>query len=156
MKFNGIDSETLPKSSSFLVKIIHRMSTLLSKKTAAEFAAITAFNIVEWRVVSGLYAFGVSSQKTLIDYTGGDQAQTSRILADLVQRGLVRSITNGTDRRVKNFELTDTGQRDVAAAMPAIAQYFERIEDALTAEEKATLIALFDRLLQAAAADRPA
>ena len=82
MKFNGIDSETLPKSSSFLVKIIHRMSTLLSKKTAAEFAAITAFNIVEWRVVSGLYAFGVSSQKTLVDYTGGDQAQTSRILAD--------------------------------------------------------------------------
>ena len=69
MKFQDIDSETLPKSSGFLVKIMHRMSTLLARNTAEEFASITRFNIVEWRVVSGLYAFGASRQKRLVDYT---------------------------------------------------------------------------------------
>ena len=150
MKFHDIDSESLPKSSSFTVKMIHRMSTLLARNTAAEFASITSFNIVEWRVVSGLYAFGISRQKALVDYTGGDQAQTSRILADLERKGLVRSVTCGDDRRVKNFELTEKGNLEVAAAMPSIARYFQRIDEALSAEEKETLINLLERTLDAA------
>lgn len=150
MKFRDIDSETLPKSSSFIVKMLHRMSTLLARSTSAEFASITAFNIVEWRVVSGLYAFGKSRQKTLVDYTGGDQAQTSRILADLERKEMVRSVINSQDRRVKDFELTEQGAQEVAKAVPAIARYFQTIDDALSSEEKAALIAVFDRILEAA------
>jgi len=156
MKFQDIDSETLPKSSGFLVKIIHRMSTLLARNTAGEFASITSFNIVEWRVVSGLYAFGTSRQKRLVDYTGGDQAQTSRILASLERSGVVRSTTSVRDARARIFELTGEGRRAVAAAMPQVAEYFSRIDHALTTEEKATLIDLLNRMLDAANTDRVA
>jgi DNA-binding MarR family transcriptional regulator len=153
MKFQDIDSETLPKSSGFLVKIMHRMSTLLARNTAEEFGSITSFNIVEWRVVSGLYAFGTSRQKRLVDFTGGDQAQTSRILASLERNGAVRSTTSDKDARAKIFELTEEGRGAVAAAMPKVAEYFSRIDQALTAQEKATLIDLLNRMLDAANTD---
>ena len=150
MKFQNIDSETLPKSSSFLVKIIHRMSTLLARNTTAEFASVTTFNIVEWRVVSGLYAFGTSRQKELVDFTFSDQAQTSRVLADLERIGMVRSLPNDEDRRVKNFELTEAGRSEVAHAMPSIAHFFNQNDEALSEDEKATLIALLSRILDSA------
>ena len=156
MKFQDIDSETLPKSSSFLVKILHRMSTLLAKNTTTEFASVTPLNIVEWRVISGLYAFGESRQKALVAYTGSDQAQTSRILADLERKGLVRSVTSGEDRRVKNFALTAQGVNEVEAAMPGVAAYFQGIDAVLSHDEKATLISLLERILGAATAETKA
>lgn len=155
MKFQNIDSETLPKSSSFIVKTIHRMSTLLARNTTQVFETVTTFNIVEWRLVSGLYAFGTSRQKQLVDFTFGDQAQTSRVLADLERAGLVRSLPSADDRRVKNFELTQTGKQKVEAAMPAIASFFSQIDQALSDAEKAQLITLLNRVLEAAGPDQP-
>ena len=154
MIFHTIDSATLPQGSSFLVKVIHRMGTLLAKQTGTELASITDFNVVEWRVVSGLHAFGRSTQKALVDYTGGDQAQTSRVLASLEKKGMVRSEAGGADRRARNFELTEIGLKSVEAAMPDIAEYFRRIDQTLTADEKATFIALLNRLLAAAESDQ--
>ena len=150
MKFRNINSETVPRSASFLVKIVHRMSTLLTRSVTAEFASTTRFNIPEWRVASLLYAFGTSRQKELVDRSFADQAQTSRGLADLERTGIVRSLPSGADRRVKNFELTEEGRREVEAAMPAIVSYFSQIDQSLNDEEKATLIALLDRVLEAA------
>ncbi len=150
MKFRNINSETVPRSASFLVKIVHRMSTLLIRSVTAEFASTTRFNIPEWRVASLLYAFGTSRQKELVDRSFADQAQTSRGLADLERTGIVRSLPSGADRRVKNFELTEEGRREVEAAMPAIVSYFSQIDQSLSDEEKATLIALLDRVLEAA------
>jgi len=150
MKFRNINSETVPRSASFLVKIVHRMSTLLTRSVTAEFASTTRFNIPEWRVASLLYAFGTSRQKELVDRSFADQAQTSRGLADLERTGIVRSLPSGADRRVKNFELTEEGRREVEAAMPAIVSYFSQIDQSLSDEEKATLIALLDRVLEAA------
>ncbi|RPG07319.1 MAG: MarR family transcriptional regulator [Phycisphaera sp. TMED24] len=150
MKFRNIDSETVPRSASFLVKIVHRVSTLLTRSVTAEVASTTRFNIPEWRVASLLYAFGTSRQKELVDRSFADQAQTSRGLADLERTGIVRSLPSGEDRRVKNFELTEEGRREVEAAMPAIFSYFSQIDQSLNDEEKATLIALLDRVLEAA------
>ena len=150
MKFQNIDSETVPQSASFLVKIVHRMSMLLMRNVTAEFASASRFNIPEWRVASLLYAFGTSRQKDLDDRSFADQAQTSRGLADLERTGMVRSLPSGEDRRVKNFELTEEGRREVEAAMPAIVSYFSQIDQALNDEEKATLISLLDRVLAAA------
>lgn len=150
MKFQNIDSETVPQSASFLVKIVHRMSMLLMRNVTAEFASASRFNIPEWRVASLLYAFGTSRQKELVDRSFADQAQTSRGLADLERTGMVRSFPSGEDRRVKNFELTEEGRREVEAAMPAIVSYFSQIDQALNDEEKATLISLLDQVLAAA------
>ena len=150
MKFQNIDSETVPGSASFLVKIVHRMSMLLMRNVTAEFASASRFNIPEWRVASLLYAFGTSRQKELVDRSFADQAQTSRGLADLERTGMVRSFPSGEDRRVKNFELTEEGRREVEAAMPAIVSYFSQIDQALNDEEKATLISLLDQVLAAA------
>ena len=150
MKFRNIDSETVPRSASFLVKVVHRMSSLLTRNVTTEFAATTRFNIPEWRVASLLYAFGTSRQKELVDRSFADQAQTSRGLADLERTGMVRSIPSVEDRRVKNFELTEEGRREVEAAMPTIVSYFSQIDQSLSDEEKATLLSLLDRVLEAA------
>ncbi|MGH1465955.1 MAG: MarR family winged helix-turn-helix transcriptional regulator [Cognatishimia sp.] len=150
MKFQNIDSTTLPQSSSFLVKVLHRMSTLLAKSATIEFAEVTEFNIVEWRVVSGLYALGPSTQRTMVDYTGGDQAQTSRVLSSLVRQGMVRREANGSDGRARDFELTVAGLEAVQIAMPRIAGYFSQIDDALNEAEKELFVSFLDRLLNAA------
>jgi DNA-binding MarR family transcriptional regulator len=153
MRFQDIDSDTLPESSSFLVKAIHRMSTLLARQTTEKFSSITDFDIVEWRVVSGLFAYRTATQKALVEYSGGDQAQTSRILARLEIKGMVQSTTSGEDKRARIFELTEAGNNAVEAAMPDVASYFKRVDDTLTRAEKATFIALLSRLLAAADAN---
>ena len=155
MKFQNIDSETVPQTASFLVKIVHRMSMLLIRNVTAEIASASRFNIPEWRVASLLYVFGTSRQKELVDRSFADQAQTSRGLADLERTGMVRSLQSGQDGRVKNFELTEEGRREVEAAMPTIVSYFSRIDQSLNDEEKATLVNLLDRMLEAARSKKP-
>jgi DNA-binding MarR family transcriptional regulator len=152
LKFQNIDSEFLPTSSSFIVKVIHRTSTLLTKNTAIKFSSITDLNVVEWRVVSGIHFFGTATQKMLVEYTGGDQAQTSRILATLKRKGIVDSQYNGEDRRARNFKLTKVGQQAVTAALPSIANYFSHIDAALTPEEKHVFVSTLNKLLAAASA----
>ena len=67
---------------------------------------------------------------------------------------MVRSLPSGDDRRVKNFELTEEGRHEVEAALPAIVSYFSQIDQSLTEAEKATLIALLDRILDSATSNR--
>lgn len=129
------------------------MSTLLARQTTEKFSSITDFDIVEWRVVSGLFAYRTATQKALVEYSGGDQAQTSRILARLEIKGMVQSTTSGEDKRARIFELTEAGNNAVEAAMPDVASYFKRVDDTLTRAEKATFIALLSRLLAAADAN---
>lgn len=150
MKFRDIDRDTLPDGSSFLVKAIHRTATILARRTGRELSKVTAFNVIEWRVASGLHAFGKASQRDLVEYTGGDQAQTSRILSSFVERGLVHSEKSGIDKRARNFELTEEGVMAVENALPIIARFFSRIDAELDENEQATLIGLLNRVLNAA------
>ena len=99
MKFHNIDRNKIPDGASFVVKAVHRMGSLLAKRTNEELDRNSTFNLAEWRIASGLYAFGKTSQKALVEYTGSEQAHTSRVLAGLEQRGLARSEQSREDKR---------------------------------------------------------
>lgn len=153
MKFHNIDRSKIPEGASFVVKAIHRMGSLLAKRTNEELISRKDFNLAEWRIASGLYAFGKSSQKTLVEYTGGEQAHTSRVLAGLEHRGLARSEQSRADRRAREFEMTDAGKAAYEDALPSMSKFFRGIDESLSEEELKMFINILERLLVAAEGD---
>ena len=153
MKFHNIDRSKIPEGASFVVKAIHRMGSLLAKRTNEELHCRQDFNLAEWRIASGLYAFGKTSQKTLVEYTGSEQAHTSRVLAGLEQRGLARSEQSREDRRARKFELSDEGKAAYEDALPSMSKFFRKIDQSLSEDELKTFIDILDRLLIAAEVD---
>ena len=149
MQFQGIDTNSLPSSFSFLVQVLRRASVEVVRKNTVQLASISNFNISEWRVVTGLYVFGKCSQKSLVDWAGDDQAQVSRCLWQLKEKDLVQSEASRKDRRAVNFELTRLGAMLVEDAYPDMLKYAKRIDDALNEEEKAIFIGLINRIIEA-------
>lgn len=153
MKFHNIDRSKIPEGASFVVKAIHRMGSLLAKRTNEELAHGKDFNLAEWRIASGLYAFGKSSQKTLVEYTGSEQAHTSRVLAGLEHRGLARSEQSREDKRAREFEMTDAGKAAFEGALPNMSKFFGGIDQSLSNDELTMFIDILERLLVAADGD---
>jgi len=149
VKFDDFDSEATPIGSSFVVKSIHRMATMLTRSTVAELAGTGRFNLPEWRVVVWLNALGTSSQRRLVDLTGGEQAQISRVLSDLERRGLVQSGQSAQDKRARVFSLTAQGADSFADVCPDVSQLYGRIDSVLSEAELAQFISMLNRLADA-------
>ena len=155
MKFHNIDRNKIPDGASFVVKAVHRMGSLLAKRTNEELDRNSTFNLAEWRIASGLYAFGKTSQKALVEYTGSEQAHTSRVLAGLEQRGLARSEQSREDKRAREFEMTVAGKVAYEDALPSMSKFFTEIDQSLSEGELELFINMLDRLMTAAEGHRP-
>ena len=149
MQFQETDMDLFPSSCSVLVRLLRRASGEVVRKHALQLAEISSFNITEWRVVSGLYICGMSTQKALVDWSGDDQALVSRCLWQLKEKDLVRSEVSRKDRRAVNFELTRLGYKLVEDAYPDMLKYAKRIDDSLNEEEKTIFITLINRIIKA-------
>ncbi len=104
----------------------------------------------EWAVV-GLLA--VRSKQTLAELflnTNLDKARASRIMASMVQKGLVHRLSEPSDRRRVTFTLTEAGHRLHAELLPVVRALNRELLDSLAADDIALLDAWIDRLQQRA------
>jgi DNA-binding MarR family transcriptional regulator len=88
-------------------------------------------------------------QKSIAAMMAFDATTIGQIIDQLEQRGFVRRMVSASDRRVRNVEVTEEGQRFVAKHRPLSLQAQRNVLKVLTAEERRTLLDLMARLIEA-------
>ena len=101
---------------------------------------------MEWRMVAALQEDGSMSLSALVHRTQIDQARVSRAVDRLAEKGLVRRIRDGADRRRALIELTDDGHRLYRELFPELVAINQRIMSALDESEALALEGYLQRL----------
>lgn len=92
---------------------------------------------------------GPRTQRDLVEYVGSDRVSMMRIVDDLEARGLaIRRAVPG-DRRLRAVELTDQGRAVFHDAETAARSTSEALLEHLDPDERATLIGLLERFIEA-------
>ncbi|SFB48453.1 DNA-binding transcriptional regulator, MarR family [Amycolatopsis marina] len=100
-------------------------------------------------ILSALDDFGSLSQQELADALDFDKSHLVGRLDLLVRRGLVSRAQDPSDRRRNNITLTPAGRSLMDTLRPIAVESQQGFLDALSQTERATLIALLQRVLAA-------
>jgi DNA-binding MarR family transcriptional regulator len=99
-----------------------------------------------YRLLAALDHIGPASQADLGRSLGLDRSDVAVGLAELEARGLVRRAADPGDRRRKRVVLTTTGRHALRSLDEAVRRAQQQVLQPLTTAERATLIALLERL----------
>ncbi|MFW6083663.1 MAG: MarR family winged helix-turn-helix transcriptional regulator [Gemmatimonadota bacterium] len=88
-----------------------------------------------WLVLSRLYARDGQYQTEIADSTFRDRPNTSRILAGLEERGLVRKERDDEDMRRMRVHLTERGEEVVRKVAPMAARTRDNLYEGMSEEE---------------------
>ena len=102
----------------------------------------------QWGVLARLWEQDGFNQKELAEKLLKDQANTTRILDKLVNKGWVQRVDSPDDRRVYLIYLTEKGKRIFEENYPLVSQVKEKLEKGLTDREIESLKAILKRILQ--------
>lgn len=86
------------------------------------------------------------TQSELALHAGRDKAQITRIVKVLHERGLLHSTPDALDGRRQHISATAAGRAAQQATRQQLLRYEKRLTADLSPAERATLIALLDRL----------
>jgi len=107
--------------------------------------------VTEWRIIAVLGRYPGLTASQVVERTVMDKVAVSRAVKRLLERGLLKRITHGSDRRRRHLELTEaTGTNTFEAIVPRARNYEQALLSRLTAGEVKTLMDLLERLHQAA------
>jgi len=107
--------------------------------------------VIEWRIIAVLGRYPGLTASEVVDRTVMDKVAVSRAVNRLLERGIVKRSTHGTDRRRRHLELTEeSGRPTFEAIVPRARSYEQALVAGLTAAEVQTLLKLLDRLHLAA------
>ena len=130
-----------------------RLATALSRGLAAEYEARYDISVAEWRVLVHLTQISEISVRDIFTRVDMDRARVTRAVQRLEARGFVLKLVNETDRRLVRLTLTDQGHL-FAGELSRLAIAFEqRVLQALPAGSGTDLLAQFDAIETALAAD---
>ncbi len=107
--------------------------------------------VIEWRIIAVLGRYPGLTASQVVERTVMDKVAVSRAVKRLLERGILKRITHGTDRRRRHLELTEeSGRAMFEAIVPRARHYEQALLAGLTAAEVQTLLKLLDRLHLAA------
>lgn len=106
---------------------------------ASQYGTQCGLNPAEWRVLSVIAEQGTVSPSAVSAASDMDKVRVSRAVASLVQRGLVRQVTDTRDGRVRQLSLTRKGATAHASAEPLTRKLETALADGMT---KADFMAL--------------
>lgn len=86
------------------------------------------------------------TQSDLVQHAGRDKAQIARIVKALHERGLLHSEADAADGRRQCISATTAGRAAQQAMRQQLARFEKKLTADLSAAERATLIALLERL----------
>ena len=131
----------------FLPYRLSVLSQLVSASVHDHYFEPSGLTIPQWRVMAVLGRFAPLSASEVCDRTLMDKVTVSRAVAALFDRDLVERATNDSDRRKTALHLTDEGRRLHAHIATVALGYEARLLKGLTPDERRTLDALLDKLL---------
>jgi DNA-binding MarR family transcriptional regulator len=118
---------------------LHVVANLLSRGAAMRYKREFGVSLWEWRTVALLGAQAPLSLNELAAAAGLDKSQMSRVVAGLVDRGLVARGADETDGRGVRLSLTRSGERLYEGLIRAAAERNDAFLGCLSAAERECL-----------------
>ncbi|MCP5372230.1 MAG: MarR family transcriptional regulator [Hyphomicrobiales bacterium] len=141
----------IPDGASLVHVTVERLYRLL-KAQMAEALRRRGSSIVEWRILLMLRIHGEMAQKDLVNEVAMVQAQVSRTLKAMQERGLVRGRRSHRDQRVWLFTLTADGAALYRRIAPTMDARRRALDGALDGDALAGFLHGARQVAQAAAA----
>ncbi|MCB1462888.1 MAG: winged helix-turn-helix transcriptional regulator [Nitratireductor sp.] len=138
--------DSIPDSSSQAHIVTIRLKRLMDAEIVRTLDANGGLKVAEWRVLFVLDRDDELSQKEVSEEIFMEQAQASRALRALQDKGLVHTERDTVDLRRWNFRLTPAGDKLFASVNPAMQARRRRIDGILSTEEMEAFKALATKL----------
>lgn len=124
--------------------LVSQSRALMAQAAVAFHAELqpAAFHIALW-----LNAFGPAKPSTVAQAVGMDRSAASRLTRELARLGLIKTITDPSDRRSVVLSLTVDGRRRIEAAMRAKGDTFRQRVASWSEEDLLLCTDLMRRLL---------
>ncbi|MBV9949021.1 MAG: MarR family transcriptional regulator [Myxococcales bacterium] len=129
-----------------LYRLIGRTRRLLFMAAARAMDA-RGQSIFTWQVLCYVLRAGPTAQRDLAYFTAQDPGGISRVVDDLLARGLVRRRTDPSDRRKLLVEATAKGRAWSEAASPEVMSRVEQVLGPLSVRQRQQLRDLLEALL---------
>ncbi|PIT80365.1 MarR family transcriptional regulator [Limnohabitans sp. 15K] len=123
------------------------MHKLTDADSQSAYPEHTGLSMSDGRCLTTIGTFEPLSVKELAEKANLNKGQASRAAQALVDQGLVLKADHPGDGRGVVLTLTPAGRQVFKNAMAMVAQRNQQIFGCLTAQEQATLSAMFDRLI---------
>jgi DNA-binding MarR family transcriptional regulator len=107
----------------------------------------------QWTTLVALHS-GITTAGDLAHNICHDAGSLTRLIDQMVERGLVRRERSESDRRVVTLGLTPRGRELVTTLAPRVMHFWNKLLAGFTHAEVDTLIALLTRLARAAEGDK--
>jgi DNA-binding MarR family transcriptional regulator len=146
--------DTVPAGASSVAIATQRLSRLLTGQLGTLLAQQSNLSLVDWRICVGLADQSWISQTALVGFTKMQQAQVSRSLSMLEQRGLIKASRSKTDRRIRQFALSDQGRAHFHQTLPVVAAYCQGVDQILTDSELTLFLTLAEKIANASVKDQ--
>ncbi len=144
-------AEAALRLSAFLPYRLNVMAAVVSDGLASTYAERFGLSVPEWRLLATLVECGRMTAKAVGAHAHMGKVKVSRAVASLERRGLISREQNRDDLRESFLVLTRAGRRMHGEIAPLALDYVARLTACLTADERAALEAITDKLVQAAA-----
>ncbi|WP_165759831.1 MarR family winged helix-turn-helix transcriptional regulator [Falsiruegeria litorea] len=141
--------EDFPKGMSVLAVSVFRLSRLLKAQVTRVVSQDKDINLVSWRILVGLRATSSATQRELVDFTKAEQAQLSRVLRQMEERGLIEAKPDPNDRRARVFTMTAKGKEKFQALLPFVADFADAVDTALDDVEKRQFFEMCEKIAHA-------
>ncbi|MEM7379095.1 MAG: MarR family winged helix-turn-helix transcriptional regulator [Pseudomonadota bacterium] len=130
--------------------LLSRTVTRLNAQVAKRLRDEHNMSIAQWRVLAILADEQDITSAAIRRIVDIDKGQLSRLVSAMQVCGWVEVAEDPLDLRRQRISLTDEGRRAHAGAEPMMGRRRQRLESQITAEEKATLIAILEKINAAA------
>lgn len=127
----------------------YRLSVASNKASgliARAYQARFGLTIWEWRVIAVLGEGAPLTAQAVCEATAMDKVTVSRAIRALDARRLVKRTQSPADRRASDVTLTPDGQAIYLEIAPLALHYEAALLQGFSAEERAQLVALLDKL----------
>jgi DNA-binding MarR family transcriptional regulator len=125
---------------------LHVVANLLSRGAAMRYRREFGVSLWEWRTIALLGAQAPLSLNELAAAAGLDKSQMSRVVAGLVERGLVARGADETDGRGVRLALTRSGEKLGEGLIRAAAERNDAFLGCLSPSERECLEAALQKL----------
>lgn len=137
---DGID--LLQSQLTFRISVLSK----LLDQDMGNIAAAHGLSLAGYRTLATIQAFGVLTAADIIRYTAYDKAAISRTLAELSRSGLIDVSQDPEHGRRKLLQLTQAGERVLAATKPAVDARRDRLASALDPDEELAFQTAIEKL----------
>ena len=132
--------------SDFIPYLVNRVANKFNQGFIRDVKARKVITISQWRVIAVLQARPNSSLNEIVQHVTIDQPTLSRIIDQLIERGLVTRTPRPDDGRYVSISLTAEGEKLFDDIWPLTAKHTKRGTSNLSAPEQAQLVTLLRKM----------